>query len=91
MSLRGKFLVGVCGVRDRDRVRLLVYVRFVRIPQNVAYVSEEDGGIVVIDLNSLKIVKRVHPKDTAPRGIGITFDGKYLDHRQQRHRRRERD
>ena len=40
--------------------------------------SEEDGGIVAIDLNSLKILKRVHPKDTAPRGIGITFDGKYL-------------
>src|SRR6202451_3817422 len=57
---------------------LLVYVRFIRIPNNVAYVSEEEGGIVVIDLNTLKIVKRVQPKDTAPRGIGVTFDGKYL-------------
>ena len=57
---------------------LLVYVRFVRVPTNVAYVSEEEGGIVVIDLNTLKVVKRVQPKDTAPRGIGITFDGKYL-------------
>src|ERR1700723_3843584 len=77
MSLRGKFLwafalfvIVIAG--------LVVYLRFVRIPKNIAYVSEEDGGIVEIDLNSLKILKRVHPKDTAPRGIGITFDGKYL-------------
>ena len=54
------------------------YVRFIRIPANVAYVSEEDGGIVSIDLKTLKVLKRVHPKDTAPRGIGLTFDGKYL-------------
>ena len=77
MSLRGKFLwafalfvVAVACV--------VVYARFIRIPKNVAYVSEEDGGIVAIDLNSFRILKRVHPKDTAPRGIGITFDGKYL-------------
>jgi YVTN family beta-propeller protein len=77
MSLRAKFLwafaafaVAVaCGV---------VYLRFIRIPTSVAYVSEEDGGIVAIDLNSLRVLKRVHPKDTAPRGIEITFDGKYL-------------
>jgi YVTN family beta-propeller protein len=41
-------------------------------------VSEEDGGVSVIDLNTLKVVKRVHPKDVAPRGLGLTFDGKYL-------------
>jgi DNA-binding beta-propeller fold protein YncE len=56
----------------------VLYVRFIRIPNNVAYVSEEDGGIVAIDLNSLRVLKRVHPKDTAPRGIGVSFDGKYL-------------
>ena len=67
------FLVFVLAVAGA-----IVYLRFVQIPRNVAYVSEEDGGIVAIDLNSLKIVKRVHPKDTAPRGIGLTFDGKYL-------------
>jgi YVTN family beta-propeller protein len=77
MSLRGKFL-WTFAVFVVVIACLLVYVRFVRIPKNVAYVSEEDGGIVVIDLNTLKIAKRVHPKDTAPRGIGITFDGKYL-------------
>ena len=77
MSLRGKFLwafalfvVAVACV--------VVYARFIRIPNNIAYVSEEDGGIAVIDLNTLQLIKRVHSKDTAPRGIGITFDGKYL-------------
>ena len=75
--MRGKFL-WTFAVFVVVIACLVVYVRFVRIPKNVAYVSEEDGGIVVIDLNTLKIVKRVHPKDTAPRGIGITFDGKYL-------------
>jgi YVTN family beta-propeller protein len=77
MSLRGKFLwafaVFVIVVAG-----LVAYVRFVRIPTDVAYVSEEDGGIVSIDLKTLKVLKRVHPKDTAPRGIGVTFDGKYL-------------
>jgi YVTN family beta-propeller protein len=77
MSVRGKFF-WTFAVFVVVIACLLIYVRFVRIPKNVAYVSEEDGGIVVIDLNTLKIVKRVHPKDSAPRGIGITFDGKYL-------------
>jgi YVTN family beta-propeller protein len=77
MSLRAKFLwafalfviVIAC---------LEVYAHFIRIPTNVAYVSEEGGAIVVINLNTLKVERRIRPKDTAPRGIGITFDGKYL-------------
>src|SRR5277367_2579304 len=57
---------------------LLLLARMTRVPRNVAYVSEEEGGIVEIDLNTLEIVKRVQPPDVAPRGIGLTFDGKYL-------------
>jgi DNA-binding beta-propeller fold protein YncE len=49
-----------------------------RIPQNVAYVSEEEGGVSEIDLNTLQVVKRVHPPDVAPRGISVTPDGNYL-------------
>jgi len=75
--VRGKFLCAF-AVFVVAIACVVVYARFIRIPKNIAYVSEEDGGIVAIDLNSLKIVKRVHPKDTAPRGIGVTFDGKYL-------------
>jgi YVTN family beta-propeller protein len=54
------------------------YMHFFRIPTNVAYVTEEDGGISVIDLSTLEVVKRVHPQDVAPRGLGLTLDGKYL-------------
>lgn len=56
----------------------LVWWRYVRTPTNVAYVTEEDGGISVIDLNSLKVIRRVHPPDVSPRGLGVTSDGKYL-------------
>jgi YVTN family beta-propeller protein len=56
----------------------LVYLRFFHIPTNVAYVTEEDGEISVIDLSKLEVVKRIHPRDVAPRGLALTSDGKYL-------------
>lgn len=49
-----------------------------KIPSNVAYVTEEDDGIAVIDLTTLEVVKRVHPANVAPRGLGLTFNGEYL-------------
>lgn len=49
-----------------------------KIPSNVAYVTEEDDGIAIIDLSTMEVVKRIHPADVAPRGLGLTFDGKYL-------------
>lgn len=48
------------------------------VPANVAYVSEEEGGISVIDLNTLKVIRRVQPSDIAPRGLSVTFDGRYI-------------
>jgi YVTN family beta-propeller protein len=57
---------------------LVLFMRFTRTPRNVAYVSEEDGAVSVIDLSTMQVVKRVHPQDIAPRGLGLTFDGKYL-------------
>lgn len=77
MSVR-RFAVWVVAAVVVIALGVLVYLRLTRIPTNVAYVSEEDGGISVIDLNRLQVVKRVHPKDVAPRGIGLTFDGRYL-------------
>jgi YVTN family beta-propeller protein len=56
----------------------VAYTRYFRIPTNVAYVTEEDGGISIIDLDTLLVVRSVHPPDVAPRGLGLTFDGKYL-------------
>jgi DNA-binding beta-propeller fold protein YncE len=44
----------------------------------VAYVSEEDGGLSVIDLNTLKVIQHVELKDVHPRGLAITHDGKFL-------------
>jgi WD40 repeat protein len=54
------------------------YKRYVQIPTNVAYVSEEDGGISTIDLRTMKVIRRVQPEEIAPRGIDITRDGKYV-------------
>jgi YVTN family beta-propeller protein len=56
----------------------LLWTRYVRVPNNVAYVTEEEGGISVIDLTTMKVVRRIHPNDIAPRGLAVTFDGKYL-------------
>jgi DNA-binding beta-propeller fold protein YncE len=52
--------------------------RYLRVPTNVAYVTEEEGGISVIDLNTLKVIRRAEPNGIAPRGLAVTFDGKYL-------------
>lgn len=48
------------------------------IPTNVAYVSEEDGGLSMIDLGTMRVIRRVETGDIAPRGIAVTFDGKYI-------------
>ena len=73
-----KFGLWALAVAVIVAVCVLAYLHLNRIPTNVAYVSEEDGGVSVIDLNTLQVVKRVHPQDVAPRGIGLTFDGQYL-------------
>jgi DNA-binding beta-propeller fold protein YncE len=44
----------------------------------VAYVTEEEGGISEIDLSTMKVIRRVQPSGIAPRGLAITFDGKYV-------------
>jgi YVTN family beta-propeller protein len=49
-----------------------------KVPTNVAYVSEEEGGISVIDLSTLKIIRRSETSDLEPRGLAVTFDGKYV-------------
>ncbi len=77
MSL-GKHAVLVIAALLAFAVCVALYIHFTKTPTNVAYVSEEDGGISVIDLNTLQVVKRVHPKNVAPRGIAVTFDGNYL-------------
>lgn len=46
--------------------------------QGVAYVSNQQGGVSVIDLATLKTVGQIDVKGKSPRGIGITADGKWL-------------
>ncbi len=43
-----------------------------------AYVSNQDGGVTVIDLDTMETVRSIDPKGNGVRGIGITPDGKIL-------------
>ncbi len=57
---------------------ILGLVRPAKPRENVAYVSEEKGGITVIDLRTLDIVKKIDLSGVAPRGISLTSNGRYL-------------
>jgi len=56
----------------------VVWDEYYRVPTNVAYVTEENGKIDMIDLATMKLVRSVQPPNVAPRGEGVTYDGKYL-------------
>jgi len=73
-----KMAFWLAGVVVATLAATILWIYFIRVPTNIAYVSEEDGGISVIDLKSLKVVRRVHSAEVAPRGLAITYDGKYL-------------
>lgn len=44
----------------------------------LAYVSNQDGAISVIDLSTMSVIGSIDPGAATPRGIGISADGKYL-------------
>lgn len=44
----------------------------------VAYVTSQDAGVSMIDLGTMQVVKQLDIKAIAPRGLGITDDGKKL-------------
>ena len=48
------------------------------VNKGVAYVSNQDGGVSVIDLATMKVTKTFDVKAAGPRGLGITDDGKKL-------------
>ncbi len=48
------------------------------VPTNVAYVTNEDNGVSVIDLETLTITKIFEVGGQRPRGLGLTKDGRYL-------------
>ena len=43
-----------------------------------AYVSNQDGGVSVIDLNTLTTTNTIDVKGEGPRGLAVTDDGKLL-------------
>ena len=51
-----------CGDADRGKV----------------FVTSQEGGITVIDLNSMEVTDQIDVGAGYPRGIGVTDDGKYL-------------
>lgn len=46
--------------------------------KGVAYVSNQDGGVTVIDLDTLKTTRSIDIQGKGPRGLGVTADGKQL-------------
>jgi YVTN family beta-propeller protein len=46
--------------------------------KGVAYVSNQDGGVTVIDLTTMKVTKTIDVEAAGPRGLGVTDDGKKL-------------
>lgn len=46
--------------------------------KGVAYVSNQKGDVSVIDLATMKTVRTIDVGAKAPRGLGVTADGKYL-------------
>ena len=69
-------VVGICC--DRPRGGDFLWIDYLRVPANTAYVSEENGRISVIYLRTLEAGRRVQLNDIAPRGLAITSDGRYL-------------
>ncbi|MDQ3564147.1 MAG: hypothetical protein M3436_08415 [Pseudomonadota bacterium] len=47
-------------------------------PKPGAYVSNQEGGITVIDLERMEKARDIDVGGRGPRGIGITDDGRYL-------------
>ncbi len=46
--------------------------------KGVAYVSNQDGGVSVIDLATMQVTKTIDVKAAGSRGLGVTDDGKKL-------------
>ena len=46
--------------------------------QGVAYVSNQDGAVTVINLNTMEVKDTEYIGANGPRGIGLTADGKWL-------------
>ena len=43
-----------------------------------AYVTSQDGGVTIIDLNTMETAGTIDVQGEGPRGLGVTDDGKFL-------------
>lgn len=74
----GKIRFGLLAIVLIAAAEMLLGAGSPQVPTNVAYVSEEEGGVSVIDLSTLKVIRKSDTSDLDPRGLAVTFDGKYV-------------
>lgn len=70
--------VAACGNKAEEPAVETSADSVVSADRGVAYVSNQEGGVTVIDLNTMETVRSIDTKGGTPRGIGITPDGKTL-------------
>jgi YVTN family beta-propeller protein len=59
-------------------IALLLSPSVIAGSKGVAYVSNQDGAVTVIDLDTMEIKAPINIEAKGPRGIGVTADGKHL-------------
>jgi len=57
---------------------LMIAVNASAADRGYAYVSNQDGGVSVINLDSMEVESNIDIQAKSPRGIGVTADGKLL-------------
>jgi len=76
--LASVFLLGACGDSAIESEQTEQSVAPIApAPTNVAYISNEDGGISVLDLETMIFTKQFTAGER-PRGLAVTGDGRHL-------------
>ncbi len=70
--------LAACGDKPEQAADVSSTDSAVSADRGLAYVSNQKGGVTVIDLNTMQTVREIDNKGGTPRGIGITPDGKTL-------------
>ncbi|ROH85795.1 hypothetical protein ED236_08625 [Pseudomethylobacillus aquaticus] len=70
--------LSACGDKEQTPETTAADVAAPASDAGKAYVSNQDGGVSVIDLATLETTGNIDTKAGGPRGIGITADGKLL-------------
>jgi YVTN family beta-propeller protein len=70
--------IAACGNKAEEAAVEATADSVVSTDRGLAYVSNQEGGVTVIDLNTMETIRSIDTKGGTPRGIGITPDGKTL-------------